>query len=78
MPYEDITNLPASVKGSLPEHAQELYMEAFNSAWQRYAAPESRRGAASLEETAHKVAWNAVKQKYEKDDGRWVRRANYT
>lgn len=77
MPYEDISNLPESVKNSLPEHAQEIYKEAFNNAWQEYASTESRRGNASREETAHKVAWNAVKQKYEKDDGHWVRKVNY-
>lgn len=76
MPYERIKDLPESVRENLPEHAQEIYMEAFNSAWEQYDEPEERRGGASREETAHKVAWAAVKRVYEKDEasGRWKRK----
>lgn len=73
MPYETIRSLPDSVRDNLPKHAQEIYKEAFNSAWEQYDKPSERRGDASREETAHKVAWSAVKQSYEKNaDGRWV------
>jgi cation transport regulator len=73
MTYEKISDLPDSVKENLPRHAQEIYREAFNSAWEQYDEPEERRGGASREETAHKVAWSAVKKKFEKDEktGRW-------
>jgi cation transport regulator len=73
MPYKRNSELPDSVKDNLPEHAQDIYREAFNSAWEQYDQPEERRGDASREETAHKVAWAAVKKKYEKDErtGRW-------
>jgi cation transport regulator len=72
MPYTTLTQLPRSVKGNLPKHAQEIYKEAYNSAWEQYDEPHERRGDASREETAHKVAWNAVKAKYEKgDDDKW-------
>jgi cation transport regulator len=73
MPYKKIGDLPDSVKDHLPEHAQEIYLEAFNSAWDQYDQPDERRGHASREETAHKVAWAAVKKKYEKDErtGDW-------
>lgn len=60
--------MPESVRDNLPEHAQEIYKEAFNSAWEQYDQPEERRGVASREETAHKVAWAAVKNVYEKDE----------
>jgi cation transport regulator len=73
MPYDSITDLPDSVRNNLPKHAQEIYKEAFNNAWEQYADPEDRRGSASREEVAHKVAWSAVKQMYEKRNGRWVR-----
>jgi cation transport regulator len=61
------------VRENLPKHAQEIYIAAFNSAWEEYKDPKERRGKASREETAHKVAWAAVKDKYEKDDasGKW-------
>ena len=62
MPYQKIEDLPESVKEHLPKHAQEIFRAAFNSATQEYGE----------EETAFKVAWSAVKQKYEKgDDGNW-------
>ncbi len=73
MPYSSPDELPESVRDNLPKHAQEIYMKAFNNAWDEYADPEERRGDASREETAHKVAWAAVKKVYEKDEesGRW-------
>lgn len=73
MPYKSTKELPESVRDNLPDHAQEIYQEAFNSAWDQYDKPEERRGGADREETAHKVAWAAVKKKYEKDEGsgRW-------
>ena len=72
MPYNTLNQLPDSVKDNLPKHAQEIYKEAFNSAWDEYADPDDRRGDDSREEVAHKVAWSAVKQKYHKDGDRWV------
>jgi cation transport regulator len=76
MPYQKTEDLPESVRDNLPKHAQEIYMEAFNSAWEQYDEPEERRGGASREETAHKVAWASVKRVYEKDEdsGRWKRK----
>ncbi len=73
MPYKKTTDLPDSVKDNLPDHAQDIYMEAYNSAWDEYDTPEERRGDASREETAHRVAWSAVKKTYEKDEksGKW-------
>ena len=73
MPYKKISDLPDSVRNNLPKHAQEIYMEAFNSAWDQYDEPQERRSGATREETAHKVAWTAVKKKYEKDEktGEW-------
>lgn len=72
VPYSRIDELPASVRDNVPKHAQEIYKEAFNGAWEQYKDPDDRNGDASREETAHRVAWAAVKQKYEKgDDERW-------
>jgi cation transport regulator len=77
MPYDRITELPDAVREHLPKHAQEIYKEAFNSAWDEYKDAEDRRGDASREEVAHKVAWSAVKTKYEKgDDGDWRRKSD--
>jgi cation transport regulator len=73
MPYRTLAELPDNVRNNLPEHAQEIYKQAFNCAWEEYADPADRRDDASREEVAHRVAWTAVKKKYEKDQqGRWV------
>jgi cation transport regulator len=64
MPYDKLTDLPDNVRGVLPEHAQEIFRAAFNSAWDQYDGDEER---------AMRVAWSAVKEKYEKSyDGDWV------
>jgi len=67
MPYDRLTDLPDSVRNNLPKHAQEIYRAAFNAAEEQYGE-ESR---------AHRVAWSAVEQKYEKNDkGNWVEKKN--
>lgn len=76
MPYDSIKELPDSVRENLPKHAQEIYKEAYNNAWDQYDKPSERRGDASREETSHRVAWAAVKKKYEKSNGRWVKKDN--
>lgn len=74
MPYQHNADLPDSVRNNLPTHAQDIYREAFNNAWDQYADPDERRGNASREETAHKVAWAAVKKVYVKTDEGWTRK----
>lgn len=74
MPYDKISDLPDQVKDNLPKHAQDIYKEAYNSAWEQYKDPEDREDGSSREETSHKVAWNAVKQEYKKEDGKWKRK----
>ncbi len=74
MPREKSTkDLPKGAEEALPEHAREIYKEAHNNALEQYKDPKKRRGNASLEEVAHKVAWAAVKKEYEKDEktGKW-------
>jgi cation transport regulator len=67
MPYKSINELPDSVKDNVPKHAKEIYKEAYNSAWEQYDHDEER---------AHRVAWAAVKNDYEKDEesGRWKKK----
>ena len=71
MPYSELKELPESVKSVLPEHAKEIYLAAFNNAWEEYRDLDDRQGENSREETAHKVAWSAVKQKYKKVGDEW-------
>ncbi len=74
MPYDQRKDLPEDVRDALPRQAQEIYKAAFNSAWEQYADPEDRRGDQTREETAHQIAWSAVKQDYEKVDGEWKKK----
>lgn len=69
-------DLPLPVRKALPGHGQDIYREAFNSAWEQYADPSERRNPQdSREEVAHKVAWAAVEQVYEKGSGgEWRRK----
>jgi len=62
MPYAANADLPDRVKNNLPEHAQSIYREAFNSGLQ----------STSNETRAHKIAWSAVERSYKKRGGRWV------
>jgi cation transport regulator len=73
--YNGLKDLPERVCNNLPEHAQEIFLRAFNSAWEEYKEPESRRGPSSHEETAFRVAWAAVEKEYKKDkSGKWVKK----
>jgi cation transport regulator len=60
MPYRTNDDLPDSVRAHLPDHAQDIYREAFNHA---YAA---RAGDVRWEEAVHRIAWAAVKRSYVK------------
>lgn len=77
MPYQHNSDLPDSVKDSLPKHGQDIYREAYNSAYDQYDQPHERKGGRDREETAHAVAWAAVKKKYRRaSEGHWVPKEN--
>ncbi len=72
MPYNSNDDLPENVTRVLPKHAQDIFREAFNSAYDEYKNSADRRGDDSREDVARKVAWAAVKKKYEKGaDDKW-------
>jgi cation transport regulator len=70
MPYENISELPKSVR-NLPNRAKTIYMKAFNSCWEDLEDTED----AAREKASHETAWSAVKEQYEKDDetSEWVK-----
>ena len=72
MPYNSNKDLPERVQNHLPEQAQDIYREAFNSAWEQYKDPKKRYSHESQEEAAHKVAWSAVKAKYHQKNDKWM------
>jgi cation transport regulator len=70
VPYACNEDLPPSVRAHLPPPAQDIYRAAFNRAWQTYASTAPDR----LEEIAHRIAWAAVKKRYQKFGSGWVPR----
>lgn len=66
MPYFDNADLPPSVRAHLPEHAQDMFREAFNHAFAEH------QGDPRQEEAAFRIAWAAVKRRYEKFGDEWV------
>lgn len=70
MLYKTKRKLPPAIKNTLPQEAQEIYKNAYNSAWDNYDDPSKRREG-SREEVSHRVAWAAVKKKYIKVNDSW-------
>lgn len=67
MPYSKTSELPPRVKDNLPAHAQEIFMAAYNSAFEKHGKEEY------ADVTCNSIAWAAVKNKYKKGDGdTWV------
>jgi len=64
MPYETISDLPDTIKNSLPTAAQKVWLEAYNGA--------EKQG--QDEETRAKVAWTAVKNGWEQVDDKWIKK----
>ena len=81
MPYKSPKELPQKIRAALPEHAQHIYIKAYNNAAEEYADPKKRRGKDKLKVSgdiaAYKVAWAAVKKKYKKETetGNWVEKS---
>lgn len=74
MPYGNTSELPERVRNNLPEHAQHIYMEAYNNAEKQYRDPSKRTRGGTLEEVCNRVAWAAVKREYKKQGDKWVRK----
>jgi cation transport regulator len=70
MPYRNNDELPESVKGALPASAQDIYRSAFNHVWQERCGA-SPAIAIPRDQVAHKVAWAAVRRRYEQIGTSW-------
>lgn len=71
MSYKDVDQLPDSVRESLPDEAQGIYLDAFNRAWDQFAGEENDEEA--REAAAHQEAWTVVRETYrQENNGRWV------
>ncbi len=76
MYYQTTNDLPKGVSDNLPQHAQAIYKDAFNNAYEEYKDPSKRYGDESRVAVAAKVAWSAVEHVYTKDaaTGDWVKK----
>jgi cation transport regulator len=70
VPYSYNFELPPAVRSHLPEHAQDIYREAFNHAFSEHS------GDPQQEEAAHRIARGAVKRRYVKEGDMWVERGS--
>jgi cation transport regulator len=68
MPYATNAELPVALRHRLPAHAQDIFREAFDAAWSRYAGHPRR------EEIAFRIGWSAVKKGFVKAGTDWVAR----
>ena len=66
MPWASIEDLPDLLRQRLPEHAQAIFLAAFNAAWRQHAHD------AEVEAIAHRIAWAAVKRRYRRQGEVWV------
>ena len=75
MPYRNAADLPEAARKHLLKHAQQIYLKAYNSAWEQIRDPKRRRDKTSREATAQRVAWAAVERACCNDaDGTWRKR----
>lgn len=68
MPYRSNEDFPDNLRRLLPDHAQDIYRQAFNHAHAEH------EGELRQEEAASCIAWAAVKRSYVKTPTGWVRR----
>lgn len=68
--YDQKSELPSGVANNLPDHAQDIYLSAYNSAFEDHEDEDDAK------QIAHRIAWSAVKQSYEKSSsGNWHRKS---
>lgn len=70
--YKFNRDLPEIVQNRLPEQAQDIFREAYNTAWSSYLSRKKRIKDESPEDYAYKHAWAAVKKQYSQKSRKWV------
>ncbi len=75
MTYKSKEELPEYLRQSMPEEAQEIYVEVYNKSWENFDEDEVL-GEQTREAHAHRDGWTAVKQEYvhDEDKGVWYRK----
>lgn len=63
--YESIEELTDTMRDTLPEEAQKIYVEAYNEAWEDYDPEKTQM---SQDAAANRAGWAAVKQDFTQDE----------
>jgi cation transport regulator ChaB len=69
--YESIEDLPDSLRSTLPQEAQQAYLEAYQNSWDTYQ--ERQGGELGRAAVAHRDGWNVMSKQYAKHpaSGKW-------
>ena len=71
MPWNSINDLPENIRKTLPSKAQEIFLNAFNSAW----TGPCKDDPGKRETCAFQQAWGAVKNLCRQEGDKWVSKA---
>jgi cation transport regulator len=71
MRHNSKKDLPTTIR-ALPEGAQQIYLEAYNRAWDEYKRNPGDDNM-TRDSVAHRLAWAAMKHEYEQswETGKW-------
>jgi cation transport regulator len=72
MRYENRSDLPRTIRDVLPEPGQDIYLRAYQKAWDMYTEGQ---GYLSRDVMAHQQGWTALQHEYVQDQGtgKWRR-----
>ncbi|MBC2700691.1 MAG: hypothetical protein HF976_04630 [ANME-2 cluster archaeon] len=74
MPWNSTEDLPEDIRTNLPSKAQEIFLNAFNSAW----TGPCKDKASERDPCAFQRAWDAVKNLYRQEGDNWVSKDSIT
>jgi cation transport regulator ChaB len=72
--YKKISDLPETLRATLPKEGQKIYLDAYKKAWDTYE--EEQGGEAGRQPVAHRNAMTAVQRDFvhDSESGRWRRK----
>lgn len=73
---KDVNELPEGVYEALPPAGREIYLDAYNAAYENYAVQNGVNSETERVAAAHKAAWDAVRELYVQQSatGTWRRK----
>ena len=71
MTYETVKQLPVTIRDVLTDKAKEIYLKAYNQAWEEY--DKDAHMGLNQKGLAHQQAWTAVQHEYVFDLDQWHR-----